>query len=86
MALASGAMALPEGRKTPRCIEAVYTTATPCGSCRQFLLEFATEDCMIYIDDQMEGPEIYRFQDLLPRPFTAEKQLAVSGHVSAGDA
>lgn len=86
VALAGGAMVDADGTTSVRCIEAVYTSAAPCGSCRQFLLEFATEECVVYIDDQPGDPEPTRFRDLLPRPFTPERQLAAGGRVQADHA
>jgi cytidine deaminase len=81
-ALAAGAMVGPAGKPNPECIEAVYTTATPCGSCRQFLLEFATKDCVVHIDDGSPNAGTARFADLLPRAFGREQQLAAGGHVA----
>ena len=57
----------------------MYTTATPCGSCRQFLLEFATDDCVVYIDDGGGDVATHRFADLLPVAFGPEQQLAAGG-------
>jgi cytidine deaminase len=75
----------PDGTRAPACIEAVYTTATPCGSCRQFLLEFATEDCVVHIDDGSANAGTCRLSDLLPRSFGREEQLASGGHVHDGE-
>jgi cytidine deaminase len=78
-ALASGALLSPRERATPHCIEAVYTTATPCGSCRQFLLEFASDDCLVYIDDGSSKAGTYRLTELLPLAFGPAEQLAAGG-------
>lgn len=83
-ALAAGAMRAADGTTTPRCIEAVYTTATPCGSCRQFLLEFASENCVVHIDDGTANAGSFRLAELLPRSFGPAEQLAAGGHLHAG--
>jgi cytidine deaminase len=83
-ALAAGAMAGPDGTTVPSCIEAVYTTATPCGSCRQFVLEFGTEDCVVHIDDGSPNAGTYPLADLLPRSYGRAEQLAAGGHVDRG--
>jgi cytidine deaminase len=82
-ALAAGAMETPDGSKAPRCIEAVYTTMTPCGSCRQFLLEFATENCVVYIEGRSGDVVAYRLTDLLPHAFSPADQLGASGLAEA---
>jgi cytidine deaminase len=74
-ALAAGALEAP-GR--PFVVSAVYTTAPPCGSCRQFLLEFATEDCVVYIDGGDGAPDVCRLDELYPRAFGPQQQLAAS--------
>ena len=77
-ALASGAMRGPDGETTPQCVEAVYTTATPCGSCRQFLLEFASRNCVVHVDDGSASAGTYLLSELLPCPFGPAEQLAAS--------
>jgi cytidine deaminase len=74
-ALAAGALETP-GR--PFVVSAVYTTAAPCGSCRQFLFEFATEDCVVYIDAGDGPPERCLLVELYPRAFGPQQQLAAS--------
>jgi cytidine deaminase len=78
-ALAAGALTAPDGSKEPRCIEAVYTTMTPCGSCRQLLHEFATEDCVVYVESGSDDAAAYRLSDLLPHAFGPADQLGASG-------
>jgi len=37
----------------------------PCGGCRQFIAEFATDDCVVACNG-----DVHKFWDLLPHPFT----------------
>jgi cytidine deaminase len=83
-ALAAGAMVGPDGSKAPRCIDAVYTTMTPCGSCRQLLFEFATEACVVYVETASGDPDAYRLKDLLPHAFGPADQLGASGVAAEG--
>jgi cytidine deaminase len=73
-ALATGALHHGDSGAERQFITAVYTTAPPCGSCRQFLYEFATDDCVVYIDDGPEPPTTMALTDLMPRPFGPEEQ------------
>jgi cytidine deaminase len=74
-ALAGGALHRDDGRTDRRCIDVLYTTTTPCGSCRQFVSEFATEDCVVYVDSETSrDPEAVRLSDLLPDAFGPEHQ------------
>ena len=85
-ALASGALVRHGGRKDRRCIDALYTTTTPCGSCRQFLWEFATEDCVIYVEaGDSADPLMQPLTRLFPSAFGPE-QLGIddAGHRRAG--
>ncbi len=71
-ALASGVLS-HDGSRERRCIDVLYSTTTPCGGCRQFLWEFATEDCVVYIDTETaRDPEPLRLADLLPNAFGPE--------------
>jgi cytidine deaminase len=83
-ALAAGALTSSAGVRERRCIEAVYTTATPCGSCRQFILEFATDDCVVHIEDGSPSAGTCRLADLLPHPFGPAEQLAAGGRAAGG--
>ena len=83
-ALTNGAMRTADGDVQPRCIEVVYATAAPCGSCRQFILEFATEDCVVHIDDSSSRAGTYRLKELLPNSFGPEQQLAAGGRMEEG--
>jgi cytidine deaminase len=69
-ALAAGALG-GAGHRSRRCIDVLYTTSTPCGGCRQFLSEFATEDCVVYVEDI--EPAIHLLGDLLPVAFGPER-------------
>lgn len=83
-ALAAGALSTPDGGKERRCIDAVYTTASPCGSCRQFILEFATDRCVVHIDGGPPHGGTFRLLDLLPHAFGPAEQLAAGGHLADG--
>ncbi|HEX3803207.1 MAG TPA: cytidine deaminase [Solirubrobacteraceae bacterium] len=52
-------------------LEALYVIGgAPCGSCRQFLWEFATEDAVVVIDDTFGHVKSSLFlRDLLPEAF-----------------
>jgi cytidine deaminase len=68
-AIADGALELGD-----KWLSAVYTVdAPPCGSCRQFLWEWAAPDaaCLIEEADERHGTIVHRFRlaDLLPTPF-----------------
>lgn len=45
---------------------------TPCGMCRQTLLEFAGPDFTVVFDTP-DGPESHRLTDLLPHAFTGDQ-------------
>lgn len=49
----------------PRGIE-----ATPCGACRQMLIEFAKSDLPVYLADEDKILETVTIKDLLPKSFT----------------
>jgi cytidine deaminase len=78
-AIASGAMVGPNQTTVPQCIEAVYMSALPCGSCRQFLFEFASADCVVYVDDGSANAGTYALSELLPRAFGPAEQRAAGG-------
>ena len=44
---------------------------TPCGACRQVLIEFARADCPIFIVDGTMAVVEYQLGELLPSPFTS---------------
>jgi cytidine deaminase len=73
-ALANGALLEADRSKRRRCIDALYTTAPPCGSCRQFLWEFATDDCVVYIEAHGSDSGVHLLKDLLPNAFGPEHQ------------
>jgi cytidine deaminase len=51
-------------------LRAVYVhTAAPCGSCRQFLWEFAVHDAVVVIDRRDGQVTQQRLAELLPDPF-----------------
>ena len=52
---------------------------TPCGSCRQLLFEFATEECVVYVETESGNPAAYRLTHLLPHAFGPADQLGASG-------
>lgn len=76
-ALSTGLLRNEAGQAHRQCISAVYTTAPPCGSCRQFLYEFGTDDCVVYIDDGDDDPVPMPLRDLLPRAFGPDEQAAL---------
>jgi cytidine deaminase len=42
----------------------------PCGSCRQFLWEFAVDDAVVVIDEEYgRAKPVFYLRDLLPEPF-----------------
>jgi len=64
-AIADGALRLGD-----KWLTAVYTQgAPPCGGCRQFLWEFATEDAVCVVDDRDDTAYETTLADLLPYPF-----------------
>src|SRR5262245_33012500 len=73
-ALAAGAMGENGAAKTPQCIEAVYTTMAPCGSCRQFLLEFGTDDCVVHVESRPGEGATYRLAEILPHAFRSKER------------
>jgi cytidine deaminase len=76
IALAAEAQIAGSRLANHRFIDVVYVTAPPCGSCRQFLLEFATDDCLVHVDDGLGEPFSARLVELLPRPFGPDQQAA----------
>jgi cytidine deaminase len=47
---------------------------TPCGACRQFLVEFGAELEVILVDcEQKKSLEVLKLSDLIPRHFTPER-------------
>lgn len=66
-AIADGALQLGD-----QWLAALYTQgAPPCGSCRQFLWEWAVPDavCVVDLERTDEGVREYAFSSLLPEPF-----------------
>lgn len=45
------------------------TSCTPCGGCRQKILEFADSDTQIHLEDGSGSQKTYRINDLLPLSF-----------------
>jgi cytidine deaminase len=76
-AIAQGALPASGGLDRRKFIRALYTTAPPCGSCRQFVLEFATDDCIVYIDDGDDGATRIPLDVLMPYRFGPEHQQAL---------
>lgn len=68
-ALADGVMARCETRHW---LKVIYTLSEgdsgPCGGCRQFIAEFATEDA-VWVADKPAGQVVRPFWDLLPLDF-----------------
>lgn len=53
-------------------IRAIYVTAPPCGSCRQFLWEFSGPATVVLIEDEPSIPPRARLlSELMPEPFDA---------------
>lgn len=57
-------------------IEAVYVYCNgekgfPCGGCRQFIHEFATDTCVVIVED-FDGVEQHSMDDLYPHAFGPE--------------
>jgi cytidine deaminase len=44
---------------------------TPCGACRQVLMEFG-EDLQVIVADEAGGYRVFSLQELLPEAFTSE--------------
>jgi len=68
-AIADGALELGD-----KWLSAVYTVDyPPCGSCRQFLWEWATPDATCFVEKIEDGGEttlqVFRLAELLPEPF-----------------
>jgi cytidine deaminase len=55
-------------------LRTVYVVrAAPCGSCRQFLWEFAIPDAVLVVDDPYGTPSWTRYlRELLPLPFSPD--------------
>ncbi len=47
--------------------------AVPCAACLQVLAEFSRPDTMVYIADSEAVRHEYRFEELLPYPFTLKQ-------------
>jgi cytidine deaminase len=40
---------------------------TPCGSCMDWILQFAAEDCVVFAQSKVDGPvKTYNARDLMP--------------------
>lgn len=64
-AIADGALRLGD-----RWLSAIYTFgAPPCGSCRQFLWEWAAPEARCFIEDRSGGVREVTLASLLPEPF-----------------
>lgn len=76
-AIAQGALPPGDGLERRRFVRAVYTSAPPCGSCRQIIHEFATEDCVVYVDEEGAEPRRVPLAELFPDPFGPPHQAAL---------
>lgn len=68
--------AVSEGARAIRAIAVVTRdVGTPCGACRQVLMEFGREDTLVWCASE-EGTEVqeYRLADLLPNAFNLPKR------------
>ena len=65
--LAVGVTGSPEGRD-----DHLSIPCTPCGACRQTLLEFGPK--MLVVLASRDGPTLHRLQDLLPHSFNLENR------------
>lgn len=68
--------AISEGEKEFKAIAVVggnhgesIVKTTPCGYCRQFMLEFVDDEFEIYVIDESENIITYKINDLLPDGF-----------------
>lgn len=69
-ALATRGLREPDA-ENDRWLKTLYVSgATPCGSCRQFAYEWATEDAVCVVDDPATGKhEEFPLAELLPEAF-----------------
>jgi cytidine deaminase len=64
--------AVSEGERDFEAIAVVTENgATPCGACRQVLMEFG-EDIQVVVADEAGGYQVFELQELLPEAFTPE--------------
>ena len=71
------ATAVNSGEKSKIKAIAVYSPnqkkCMPCGACRQWLIEFATEDCKVILENENEALLILALDDIFPYGFKFEK-------------
>ncbi|MDD6235031.1 MAG: cytidine deaminase [Lachnospiraceae bacterium] len=67
--------AVSEGHTSFKCIAIVSSSrekTLPCGICRQFLSEFASEDAVVIMHDINEGIIEMPFSKIYPEPFSKD--------------